>query len=100
MTKWILASILMLGGYTYFHRDGPRRTNQRMAEKLKAGSNPKESQRSLEYSVDCSDVVKSVQKLLFESDPDNGRIGVILGPTGSGKTRAVIEACSVVPEPN
>ena len=100
LTKWILASVLMFGGYTYFHRDGPRRTNKWIAERLKAGSNPKESQRSLEYSVNRSDAVKSIQKLLFESDPDNGRIGVIVGPTGSGKTHAVTEACSVAPGPN
>ena len=100
ITKWVTASVIMLGGYTIFHREGHKRTNQWIAERLMAGSNPKESQRSLEYSVNRFDVVKSIQKLLFESDPDNGRIGVILGPTGSGKTRAVIEACSVAPGPN
>ena len=99
ITNWVTVSVLMLGGYTILHREGSKRTNQGIAKRLKAGSNPKESHRSLEYSVNRSDVVKSIQKLLFESDPDNGRIGVILGPTGSGKTRAVIEACSVTPGP-
>ena len=100
ITKWATASVLMLGGYTVFHHVGHKRTNERIAQRLKAGSNPKESQRSLEYSVDRSEVIKSIQKLLFESNPDNGRIGVVLGPAGSGKTRAVIEACSVAPGPN
>ena len=63
----------MLGGYTVFHREDHKRTNERIAQRLKAGSNPKESQPPLEYSVDRSDVVKSIQKLLFESDPDNGK---------------------------
>ena len=100
ITKWVTASVLMVSGYTILHREGTaKRTNHGIAKRLKAGSNPKESHRSLEYSVN-RDVVKSIQKLLFESDPDNGKIGVILGPTGSGKTRAVIEACSVAPGPN
>ena len=101
ITKWLTASVLMLGGYTILNREGTaKRTNQGIGKRLKAGSNPKESRRSLKYSVNRSDVVKSIQKLLFESDPDNGRIGVIVGPTGSGKTCAVIEACSVTPGPN
>ena len=100
VTKWATVSVLMLGGYTVFHREDHKRTIERIAQRLKAGSNPKESHRPLEYSVDRSDVVKSIQKLLFESDPDNGKIGVVLGPAGSGKTRAVIEACSVAPGPN
>ena len=100
VTRWATVSVLMLGGYTVFHREGHKGTNERIAQRLKAGSNPKESHRPLEYSVDRSDVVKSIQKLLFESDPDNGKIGVVLGPAGSGKTRAVIEACSVAPGPN
>ena len=100
ITKWTTLSVLMLGGYTAFHREDHKRTNKWIAQRLKAGSNPKESQPPLEYSVDRSDVVKSIQKLLFESDPDNGKIGVVLGPAGSGKTRAVIEACSVAPGPN
>ena len=101
ITKFITFSVLMLGGYAILSREGTaKRTNQGIGKRLKAGTNPKESRRSLEYSVNRSDVVKSIQKLLFESDPNNGRIGVILGPTGSGKTRAVIEACSVTPGPN
>ena len=50
--------------------------------------------------VDRSGVVKSIQKLLFESNPDNGKIGVIVGPKGSGKSCVVIEACSIKPGPN
>ena len=95
-----LKYVLLLGGYYVFYREGPKRTNRGVAERIKAGSNPKESQRSLECTVNRSGVVKSIQKLLFESDADNGRISVILGPAGCGKTRAVIEACSVAPGPN
>ena len=94
-------------------------TNKKMAKRLKAGSDPMHKKKiyycgfsfplsrhinpksiSLKYSIDRPNVVKSIQKLLFESDPDNGKIGVVLGPRGSGKTRAVMQACSNAPGPN
>ena len=97
-SKITILGVLSLGGYTIY-RVNSKCTNRKMADRLKAGSNPHQKLKSLKYSIDRPDVVESIQELLFKSDPNNGRIGVILGPGGSGKTRAVMEACSKSPGP-
>ena len=96
--KYTILSLIILGGMTIYFW-GPKATNRELVKKLRSGSNPKRSRSTLKYEIDRPDVVKSIQKLLFESDPDNGKIGVILGPEGSGKSVAVIEACSNPPGP-
>lgn len=94
VSKWMLLSVIILGGYTIFHREGPKRTNQKIIKKLRNGSNPRSFQYQHRVLVDRSDVIKEIQKLLFESDLENGKFGVILGPAGTGKTRVVVDACS------
>ena len=93
-------TVLTISGYAISHV-AYIYTNKKIVDRLKTGSNPlyPNSRLILKDSIDRPDVVKSIQKLLFESDPDNGRVGVILGPAGSGKTRAVMEACSKPPGP-
>ena len=99
ISKSVLVFVLMLGSGSLYYW-GPKRTNHKLIKRLRDGSDPDRFKASLKHKVDRSDVVKSIQKLLFESDLDNGKIGVILGPKGSGKSRAVIEACSNPPGPH
>ena len=94
----LLFSLASCGVVIYFL--GPKRINCKLVKRLRNGSDPKHTKLSLQHElIDRSDVVKSIQKLLFESDPDNGKIGIILGPKGSGKSSAVIKACSDPPGP-
>lgn len=100
--KFTVASVVVAGSWVVY-RVGPISTNQKITKRLRDGSDPlpkeEHSKGSSKY-IDRPDVVKSIHKLLFESDPDNGKIGFILGPKGSGKSRAVMEACSTTPGPS
>ena len=95
--KYGILALIFVGGVTTYHW-GSRATKRRMTKRLRNGSDRK-PMRSFEWKIDRSDTIESIQKLLFESDPDNGKIGVILGPEGSGKSFAVIEAYSNTPGP-
>lgn len=68
--EWIKFSLLTTvclatGGYaTYQKLKGPARIKQEMAEKLRSGTDPMHSKGlPLEYTINRSDVVKSIQKL-------------------------------------
>ena len=90
-----LLSCLGYGLYWY----NSRRVKTDMAKKLETGTNPLETKRKFDCKIERPDVVKSIRGL-FESDADGGKIGIVLGPTGSGKTQATMEACSKPQSPN
>ena len=96
--KYIMFFSILIGGVAIYYW-GPKATNRELVKRLKDGSKPRRSRSALKDGINRSDVVESIKKLLYQSEPENGKIGVILGPRGSGKSYVVIEACSNSPGP-
>ena len=76
---------------------GSRLTRGQIDDNFMSGSrpNPHSSQGRFVYN---SSSVHSIKKLLTELEPENGKFGIIMGPTGTGKTQATIVACNDKPE--
>ena len=93
----IVIGVGYFGGIVHLYTEHVQKsTSHSIYSKLKSGSKP--MQTSLNYTVDRSDVVDKIQKLLVKSDPENGKIGVIVGPKGTGKTYEMIAACNKSPK--
>ncbi|XP_065883378.1 uncharacterized protein [Dysidea avara] len=95
MVKYPVISgpIVITMGYCVHQYTVQKNTNDAIYSKLKLGSKP--TQTHFNFTADRSDVVSEIQKLLMESDAENGKFGVILGPKGTGKTHATIAACNI-----
>jgi len=76
---------------------GNRRTKGLIDANLKYGTrpDPHSSQGRWVYS---SSSVHSIERLLTQLEAENGKFGIIMGPTGTGKTQATIAACNTKPE--